>query len=209
MLYLEERQQVCDIARIMFDRKLTNAAGGNISMRINKEHVIMTPTLMSQRKFCKLKPEEIIVMDYDMNKIEGVGGITRESNMHLGVLKEVPLAQAIIHAHPQYAMVYASLGIDIPVYIEACDKLKEIIALPYEKACSADLANRATKYFGERKDEIHNHALVALLSRHGILVADKDLYKAYDYLERVELNSYVALQAKIFDINNKLELCEE
>ncbi len=199
MLYKEQRQILCEIARIMFDRNLTNAAGGNISMRINDEHVIMTPTLMSQRKFCRLKPEEILVLDYDLNKIEGEGRITRESNMHIGVFKEVPLANAIIHAHPKYSLVYACLGVDMPIYYEACDKLKEIPALEFGKACSVELAEIATEYFKSRKDEVENHAVAALLRRHGVLIADKDIYKAYDYLERIESNAYVALQAKKFE----------
>ncbi|MTI46598.1 class II aldolase/adducin family protein [Sporosalibacterium faouarense] len=199
MLYLKERERICEIARIMFDRNLTNAAGGNISIRINDEHVIMTPTLMSQRKFCRLKPEEILVLDYNLNKIEGNGGITRESNMHIGVLKEVPRAMTVIHAHPKYAMVYACMGKDMPIFYEACEKLREIPTLPYGKACSVELAEIATEYFKSRKDEIEKHGVVALLRRHGILIADKDIYKAYDLLERVETNAYVALQASSFE----------
>ncbi len=199
MLYLEERKQLCEVARTMFDRNLTNAAGGNISVRLNEQHILMTPTLMSQRKFCRLKPEEILVLDYNLNIIEGEGGLTRESNMHLGVLKEIPLANAVIHAHPKYAMVYACLGLEMPIYYEACEKLQEIITLPFGKACSEELAEIATNYFKGRKDEMASHAIAALLNKHGILVADKDLYKAYDMLERIETNAYVALQAKSFE----------
>jgi L-fuculose-phosphate aldolase len=198
MLYLEERNQVCEVAQIMFDRNLTNAAGGNISMRINDKHALMTPTLMAQRKFCRLKPEEILVLDYNMNKIEGQGEVTRESNMHLSILKEVPLANAVIHSHPKEAMVFACLGTEMPIYYEACEKLEEIITLPYAEACSSELAQIATEYFRGRKNELQNHGLAALLRKHGILVLDKDLYKAYDLLERIETNAFVSLQARMF-----------
>jgi L-fuculose-phosphate aldolase len=196
MMFLDERKQVCEVARIMFDRNLTNAAGGNISMRIDEKYILMTPTLMSQRKFCRLKPEEILVLDYNLNKIEGEGEITRESNMHLGILKEAPLAKAVIHAHPKYAMVFACLGIEMPIYYEACEKLKEIITLPYAEACSVELAEKTTEYIKSRKDELKDHGIVALLRNHGVVVVETDLYKAYDLLERVETNAYVSLQAK-------------
>lgn len=196
MMFLEERKQICEVAKIMFDRNLTNAAGGNISMRINEKYILMTPTLMSQRKFCRLKPEEILVLDYNLKKIEGEGNTTRESNMHLGILKEAPLAKAVIHAHPKYAMVFACLGIQMPIYYEACEKLKEIITLPYAQACSVELAERVTEYIRGRKDELKDHGLVALLRNHGIIVVETDLYKAYDLLERVETNAYVSIEAK-------------
>ncbi|KLU63562.1 methylthioribulose-1-phosphate dehydratase [Peptococcaceae bacterium CEB3] len=199
MLYGVERKEVCEVARVMFDRNLTNAAGGNISVRINVDHVLMTPTLMSQQKYCRIAPEEILVLDNEMNKIEGEGDITREANMHLGVLKELSLANAVIHAHPRDAMVFACLGLPIPLVCEAVEKLGEIIALPYAKACSVELAQTAVEYFKSRGAELEKHALVALLRRHGILVVDRSLKKAYDMLERVETNAYVNLQAKLFE----------
>ncbi|MEW9122976.1 MAG: class II aldolase/adducin family protein [Thermotaleaceae bacterium] len=199
MRFEKERKEMCQVARIMFDRNLTNAAGGNISLRIDDDYILMTPTLMSQEKFCRLEPEEILILDYEMNKIEGEGGITREANMHLGVLKALPLANAVIHAHPRDAMVFACLGLSIPLIYEATEKLGEIITLPYGKACSIELANIAVAYFEKRKDELSSHGLAALLRRHGILVIDRSLKKAYDILERIETNAYVSLQARFFE----------
>lgn len=198
MMFRKEREELCEVVRIMFDRNLTNAAGGNASVRVNEDYVIMTPTLMSQQKFCRLKPEDILVLDYDMKKIEGEGNITREANMHLGILKELPLAQAVIHAHPKEAMVFACLGESMPLLYEATEKLGEIITLPFAPACSKELADTAVGYFKTRKDELKSHALVALIRKHGILVVDSNLKKAYDILERVETNAYVNLQAKQF-----------
>ena len=36
MLYREEREIMCEVVKAMFDRDLTNAAGGNLSERMNK-----------------------------------------------------------------------------------------------------------------------------------------------------------------------------
>lgn len=199
MMFLSEREELCEVTRIMFDRNLTNAAGGNLSVRIDENYVLMTPTLMAQQKYCRLRPEEILVLDYDMNKIEGEGNITREGIMHLGILKELPLAKAVIHAHPKEAMVFACLGESMPLLYEATEKLGEIITLPYAPACSKELADIAIEYFKARKDELQSHGLVALLRKHGILVVDTNLKKAYDILERVETNAYVNLQAKLFE----------
>ena len=73
MLYQKEREEMCEVVKAMFDRDLTNAAGGNLSERMNENHFIMTPTLMAQQKLCRLEPEDILVVDKELNIIEGRG----------------------------------------------------------------------------------------------------------------------------------------
>lgn len=43
MLYEAERRDLCTVVKTMFDRFNTNAAGGNVSVRMNGKHIIMTP----------------------------------------------------------------------------------------------------------------------------------------------------------------------
>lgn len=198
MMYEEERQQICDTVRLMFDRKLTNMAGGNVSVRVSDEHVLMTPAHMSDEKHCRLKPEEVLVVDMNMNILEGEGTKTRESNMHMGIYKDVPLANAVIHSHPREILVFACLGLPLPSMTEATDKFGEIVCLPYAPATTQQLADTTVGYLKTRKDELSKHGLVALLRRHGIIIADKNLLKALDDLERVETNAYVNICARGF-----------
>ena len=55
LLYQEEREQLAEIVKKMFSRYETNTAGGNVSVRINDQHIIMTPTHMSQKYHCDIK----------------------------------------------------------------------------------------------------------------------------------------------------------
>jgi L-fuculose-phosphate aldolase len=197
-MYKKEREEMCQVAQIMFDRKLTNAAGGNISVRMNEEHVIMTPSLMSEEYFCRLRPEQILVTTLDGEIIEGEGKITRESNMHLGIYKNLPDANCVLHAHPKETMVYISLAEELPSATEATDKFGEVKVLPYAKSCSEELANIAIEYFKTREEELKKHGLIALLRRHGIVIVDKDLKTAFNGLERTETNAYVNLHANKF-----------
>lgn len=197
MRYEKERQQICDIAKLMWERKLTNSAGGNIAVRVEENVVLMTPSLMSEEKHCRLKPEDILVVDLDLNKIEGEGKITREADMHVGVFKALPTAKACIHAHPKEAMVFACLGVPLPSLCEATDKFGTIEVLPFAKACTPELANLVVDYFSKRKAEFDQHGLAVFLRKHGIMVVEKSLNKAFDSLERIETNAYVNLLAKI------------
>ncbi|MBE6184086.1 class II aldolase/adducin family protein [Heyndrickxia ginsengihumi] len=194
MLYQQERQDVCEVTKMMFNRFVTNAAGGNISVKINHEHFIMTPTLMAQQKFCDLSPDDILVLTRDGEIIEGKGNITREFNMHIGTYDTLPNAQAIIHAHPKELMVFASLGLEVSHLTESTRKLGEVKTLPYAPATSMELAEVVKTYMRSRKSDI---PVATLLREHGVLIADTSLRKAYDMLERLEYEAYVNFQAAV------------
>ncbi|GAY76658.1 class II aldolase/adducin domain protein [Sporolactobacillus inulinus] len=101
MLYESERKDLCTVVKTMFDRFETNAAGGNVSVRINDDHIIMTPTLMSQQKLCDLTPYDILVVTMDEEIVEGDGKLTREINMHMACYKQNKKIGCVIHAHPR------------------------------------------------------------------------------------------------------------
>lgn len=198
MLYEKERLKICETVKLMFDRKLTNIAGGNVSIRASKEHILMTPTLMSEEKHCILDPNEVLVVDKNFNIVEGEGKITRESNMHMGIYETFPEVNAVIHSHPRESLVFACLGIPMPSMTEATDKFGEITTLEYAPATTQELADTVIAYFKTRKDEFKKHGLIALLRKHGIIVADKNIVKALDDLERVETNAYVNIRAQAY-----------
>ncbi|OIJ11191.1 hypothetical protein BKP37_16180 [Anaerobacillus alkalilacustris] len=197
MMYLDERKDLCEVTQMMFDRFNTNAAGGNISVRVSDEHFIMTPTLMSQAKFCRLNPEDILVIDKDANILEGNGKVTREVNMHLAAFETMPDAGAVVHAHPKESMVFASLGLPLPNLCEATQKLGEVKTLDFAPATSPELAYIVRTYLETRVGDM---PVATLLNQHGIVVIDKTLRKAYDMLERIEYNAYVNIHAKIFEV---------
>ncbi|GMG95335.1 class II aldolase/adducin family protein [Tepidimicrobium xylanilyticum] len=199
MMYRKEREELCEVVKIMFDRKLTNAVGGNVSVKINDEHIIMTPSLMAEEYFCRLEPEQILVTSFDGDIIEGKGKVTRESNIHLGVYKNIPDAGCVLHAHPKETMVFISLADELPSLTEATDKFGKVRVLPYAKACSKELADIVVEYFKKRKDELKSHGLIALLRKHGLIIVNETLKKAYNDLERIETNAYVNLYKHLFD----------
>ena len=71
MDYLEERKFICKIAKSLFDRKLTDAAGGNISIKVSEDHFLMTPTLASVQYLWELEAAQILLVDKKLSLIEG------------------------------------------------------------------------------------------------------------------------------------------
>lgn len=197
MLYQKEREQLADIVKKMFDRYETNTAGGNVSARVSDEHIIMSPTLMSQKYHCDISPYQVLVVDMDENIVEGDGKITREINMHMVCYQHNRKIGAVVHGHALHSMVFATIGMDMPNLTEATQKFGEIKCLDFAPATSPELANNVKVYLEEKgPDAVLN---TILLNKHGVLVTDETLEKAYDNLGRLEYNAYIAEKALIFD----------
>lgn len=197
MLYQSEREELCKITKNIYQRYGTNAAGGNISVRLNEEHIIMTPTLMSQNHLCDLSPYQILVVDMNETIVEGYGRLTREINMHMACYRENSKIGCVLHGHARESMVFASQGMDMPNLTEATQKFGKIPCLRFAPACSSELAEIVTEHVNSLGEDVLSKAM--LLNKHGVLVLEETLHKANDMLERLEYNAYVAYKALLFD----------
>lgn len=86
--YIELREEMCKVAKLMWERRLTNAAGGNFAVRADENRILISPSLMSEQKHCELKPEDFLLIDYEENILEGTGKLSREGLMHGQPIKE-------------------------------------------------------------------------------------------------------------------------
>ena len=130
--FLDERKALQEIVKLMFDRRLTNAAGGNVAVEVEPGKLLVSPSMMSEFHRCNIGVEDFILMDYDKNILEGKGTVSRESDMHINLIRNFEYIGACIHAHPQYCMVYASQSKPIPSMTEATTQSQptECDALP-------------------------------------------------------------------------------
>ncbi|GCF93944.1 L-fuculose-phosphate aldolase [Enterococcus florum] len=204
MLYPTERANLAKITKNIYQRYGTNAAGGNISVRLNDEHIIMTPTLMSQNHLCDLSPYQILVVDMNEMIVEGDGRLTREINMHMACYRQNRKIGCVLHGHARESMVFASMGIDMPNLTEATQKFGEIPCLPFAPACSPELAEIVSEHVKQLDNDVLSK--VMLLNKHGVLVLEESLNKANDMLERLEYNAYIAYKSMIF---NKLGITND
>lgn len=202
MMYKEEREKLCRYTKSMFDRKLTNAAGGNVSVKVSEEHYIMTPSFMSQAHLCDLVSEQILVIDKEGNILEGDGKVTREFNMHMVCYEENEKVGCVIHAHPLDSMVFATLGMDMPNLSEASEKLGEIKCLEYAPSTSTELAEKVR----EELKKANRIPQAFLLKRHGILLQGDNIEKTYDMVERLEWNAHIAINYLLFNKKADIEM---
>src|ERR1017187_263111 len=103
----EYRDDICQIGRLVFQKGWIAANDGNITIRLDAERILATPTGV-----CKglMQPDDLIVVDMKGNKISGRLQGTSEIAMHTTVYGLRPDIKAVVHAHPPVATGFATAG---------------------------------------------------------------------------------------------------
>lgn len=188
--------QIIEVGRLMYERFLTDSAGGNVSARL-AGRIYLTPRYAGARYHWRLRPELINVLDEGHNVLAGPTPISRESEMHLALYDAFPEAGGIIHAHAPYLMVFASAGRPMPPVMEYTEKFGVIGLTAPARSHTPALAQAVVAYMKERESQFARHALAALLPRHGVVVMARDLLEAYDTLERLENNARCLIRQRL------------
>jgi L-ribulose-5-phosphate 4-epimerase len=61
-----------------------------------------------------MKPEDLVVLDLDGNKVEGTLNPSSDAATHLELYKAFPNIGGVVHTHSTYATAWAQAGLDIP-----------------------------------------------------------------------------------------------
>ena len=197
MQYMAERKKLLEMTTDLWERRLTNAAGGNLAMRVDENRMLVTPSMMSEIKHCRFELEEPLLMDLDCNVLEGTGAVSRESRMHALILKNIPEVNGSIHAHPFYTMVFVAACKPVPQLTEATLKMGETGLVHQAKAYSIELAESAYEYFEPRREQLKKTGLCALLPYHGTIAVGKSIEQAFSVVERVEADAVCHLLGKL------------
>ena len=64
----------------------------------------------------ELRPEDIVIMDLDMNKIEGAMNPSSDTATHCELYKAFPSIGGVVHTHSAWATSWAQAGRGIPCY---------------------------------------------------------------------------------------------
>lgn len=191
--YMEMRKEMCKVAKLMWERRLTNAAGGNFAVRVDENRILISPSLMSEERHCELVPEDFLLIDYDQNIIEGCGKLSRESLMHVLILKNFKEIGCTIHAHPFYCMPFVSQAKPIPNVTEATMGRGEVGCIPWTKAYTKELSENIYNYFEEHRELAVKKPIGVIMPLHGVVVSGSSIFHAYSMLERIECDAYCTI----------------
>ena len=199
------RALVAHIGRVLFDRHLTDAGGGNISLRVG-EVFCMSPTLAGHMRQWQLDADDVLVVNARGEILEGDGGLTRESSVHFGLHAHYrDYGSAVIHCHPRNLMVFACANREMPPVMEATRKFGVTPVIDYAPAHSPKLGERIVATMQGREDRIAKHAAGTIAPWHGLFLMGNHLQGALDAVERLDTNAYCMMMARHLDASPRLQ----
>jgi ribose 5-phosphate isomerase B len=196
-LLSQTRSKIAETGRMVFERHLTDAAGGNISVRVDEATVCITPRYSGSRRHWQLQTNQVLVSDMHGNKLDGDGDVSRESKVHYRIYQEFPDARAVLHSHARNVMVFVASGQPIEPVLEATLKFDTIPVTQFAPAHSEKLADAIAEGLRGKDEYIRKYATAVMAPWHGLFVVGKDLDAAFDLTERIDTNAYCILMSRL------------
>ncbi|MCK9190913.1 MAG: class II aldolase/adducin family protein [Sphaerochaetaceae bacterium] len=202
LVFYKERKCVADFMKRLYDRQITTASGGNISMRLNDELFCITPSALDKGN---LTPEVIAIVSLkDGKNMTDKIKLSIETEMHRKVLLERPDVNAVVHAHPIYASTFATAqpcSLSTRYSAEAFYFIGDVVNVPYRLMGTPDLANIVAEYMNDKSRNC------ILMEKHGALAVGKTMLNAFDRMELLERMAVMNIVSK--QIPNSEELTDE
>lgn len=195
----EHRDDIIQIGRLIFDKGWVASNDGNLSIRLDGERILATPTGM-----CKgmMHPEDLIILDRQGNKISGRRERTTEINMHLTIYDLRPDICAVVHAHPAVATGFATAG--KPLNLALLPEV--IIAFGCVPIAGYGLPG-TTELTDPMRPLIPKHNAL-LMANHGAVCYGEDVFQAYFRMETVEHSARIQFVAEMLGGPNVLPRSE-
>lgn len=192
----DPRPTMVEIAHLLYNRRLTNSAGGNISCRVG-DRIYITPRELGSKHRWQLREEMVLVFDSDLNPIEGDPHlVSRESEMHFACYRRFPEINGVVHAHPQYLSVFAAAGESLVPTNEYTEKFGTVEVVPALPSHSRELAEGVVRALAPRRASLKTHGLGLILAWHGAVAVGRDLADAFDTLDRLEWSAHTLLMCR-------------
>lgn len=182
------RLDICVAGRWLYERGYIVAAEGNLSVRLDADRILTTPTCMNKGM---LTPEDLVVTDLSGQRLDGERRASSELAVHLLFYRMRPDVNAICHAHPPTATGFAVAG-------RALDQalLPEIIiglgCIPLVR-----YATPGTPELSAVVEPCVPHYDALLLANHGAITCGPDLLTAFFRMETIEHCAKITLAAEL------------
>jgi ribulose-5-phosphate 4-epimerase/fuculose-1-phosphate aldolase len=186
------REQICLLAKSMFDRGLTGGSTGNISARTADGGLLVSPTGTS---FGRLDPARLSHFDAQ-GKLVGGDPPTKEMPLHAAFYDTRSTAGAVVHLHACHSVAWSMMpDVDTdnflpPMTPYAIMKLGRVKLLPFYRPGDPAMGNAVRGLAGKRS--------AVMLANHGPVVAGKDVEAACNAIEELEDTARLAMLMRGF-----------
>lgn len=188
-------QSLIDAGRRLGARGLIAAGEGNVSIRLDADRILVTPT---GRRKDELTSDDLVIVwaGHPEREARSRSGLAPTSDLaiHLAVHAARPDVRVVAHAHLPSAMALTLAGesVDPAALPETALLIGRLPLVPFEAMGSQALADRIVAALTEPPESL---ATVALLERHGAVSVGSDASTAVDRLDLVEVLCRATAQA--------------
>lgn len=193
---LETKKEVIQICRLMHQQGFVSATDGNVSVRLDDNAFLITPSGINK---CFLNEESLIIIDKNGTLLDGLLKPSSEFLMHIKAYENRPDIKSVIHAHPPHLLAFSLVGEELPE-----DLLPEVI-LTIGKIPTASYATPTTPEVPAAIAELIKLHDAITLAKHGSLTVGKNIFDAYNKLEKIEHAAHIAIIARSFGKVSKLD----
>jgi L-fuculose-phosphate aldolase len=181
------RRDLVEVCRRLHDRRLLGAGEGNVSCRLSRDRLLVTPSGANKGH---LRPADLVVVDLAGVRVRGRGRPSTEMLMHLAAYAARPDVLAVVHAHPLTAVAFTVAGLEPPndLLPEAVLVLGRVAVAPFATPGTGEVPRSLAPFWKDHE--------VILLERHGALALGRDLFQACDRMETLERVCEVAAAAR-------------
>ncbi|MEL6807366.1 MAG: aldolase [Pseudomonadota bacterium] len=184
------REQICVLAKSLFDRGLTHGSTGNISARTGDGGLLVSPTGTS---FGRLDPGRLSLFDATGAHVSG-DQPTKEMPLHTAFYDTRGTAGAVVHLHSCHSVALSMLpGADPDNFLPPLTpygimKLGKVTLLPFFLPGDPAMGAAVRGLAGKRS--------AVMLANHGPVVAGKDVEAACNAIEELEDTARLALMTR-------------
>jgi L-fuculose-phosphate aldolase len=173
------------------------ATDGNVSVKLSDKAFLITRSGINKGF---MDEDDILTIDDKGDIIDGRSGykVSTEWKMHLKAYQLRDDINAVIHAHPPYAVAYtiAEKAIPSDILPETVLTMGSIPVTEYSQPCSPKNADII-------QDHIKKYDAI-VLKRHGVLTIGEDIFSAYNKLEKLEHTAFTGICSTILGGCNSL-----
>jgi len=189
MEYMSERKEIVDTCHLMCELGFFIGTWGNISIRVG-DHILLTP---SKVDYDLMRPEDIVVIDLDGNRVCGEKNPTSEKEVHRLVYLAKNDVFGIIHTHTTNAMALSATGLkQVPCLVEETSQLiGGDIPLTSEYVPAAEHHR-----LGEVTAEAIGDKMAVIMRNHGAVACGKNLKEAVLTAKVIEKSCEIYIKGK-------------
>lgn len=181
------KSEIIEYGRLAGLKNYTPGYSGNLSARY-QDKILITSSGSANGY---LNEDEIVLIDFEGNLIEGEKKPSSEKLLHIEFYKQRPDINYIIHVHSPYLSSFACahIPLDEPVMAENVFYFGQIPLADYAMPSSAELVQNTAKYFKEYD--------AVLMANHGFITGASTIKDAFMKLELAESYAKVVINTKI------------